>query len=341
MNDELRVERLNDDDLLARTGAIAARGRRNDAALVAHMAEVDARRLYLREACSSMFAYATERLRLSECQAYERIAAARAARQAPAVLEMLAAGRLTMTTVALLRPHLTRENSGDLLARADGKSKRQVQILVAEIAPRPDVAPVIRRLPTPAPQVQPDPAAAAEVRPDPVAAPEVPPAPTPPPPLVLEPIAPARYKVQFTASAELEGKIRRARALLRHAVPGGDIAEIVDRAMTLLVADLEKKRCAATGRPRKASDVTPGSRHIPASVRREVWKRDGDQCTFVDGAGNRCSACEGLELHHEVPFARGGPPTVENLKLLCRQHNAYRAELDFGRAFMEQRIRAG
>src|SRR6188508_2244985 len=124
MNDELRVERLNDDDLLARTGAIAARGRRNDAALVAHMAEVDARRLYLREACSSMFVYATERLRLSECQAYERIAAARAARQAPVVLEMLAAGRLTMTTVALLRPHLTRENAGDLLARADGKSKR-------------------------------------------------------------------------------------------------------------------------------------------------------------------------------------------------------------------------
>ncbi|HUS64782.1 MAG TPA: hypothetical protein VMZ28_09585, partial [Kofleriaceae bacterium] len=81
--------------------------------------------------------------------------------------------------MALLRPHLTRENAGDLLARADGKSKRQVQVLVAEVAPRPDMAPVVRRLPTPAPQV----------RPDPVAAPEVAPAPAPPPPLVLEPIA--------------------------------------------------------------------------------------------------------------------------------------------------------
>src|SRR6188508_3168997 len=121
MNDELRV--LSDDDLLARTVKFAERGRRNDAGLVAHMAEVDARRLYLREACSSMFAYATERLRLSECQAYERIAAARAARVAPTVLEMLAEGQLTMTTAALLRPHLAKANGGELLARAAGKSK--------------------------------------------------------------------------------------------------------------------------------------------------------------------------------------------------------------------------
>src|SRR5690349_7904751 len=246
MNDELRVDSLGDDELIARTEKVAGRARRNDAVLIAHMAEVDARRLYLREACSSMFAYATERLRLSECQAYERIAAARAARVAPAVLEMLAAGQLSMTTAALLRAHLSKANAGELLARAAGKRKRQMLVLVAEIAPRPEAPPVIRKLP--------------EVRPDPVAA-----------PLVLEPIAPARFKVQFTASAELEGKFRRARALLRHAVPSGDVAEIVDRAMALLVADLEKKRCGVTERPRQARAAAAGSRHVAAAVRREVW----------------------------------------------------------------------
>jgi hypothetical protein len=341
MDAELRVDALGDDVLIARTMAIAARGRRNDAVLVAHMAEVDARRLYLREACASMFAYATERLLLSECQAYERIAAARAARVAPAVLEMLAEGRLTLTAVALLRPHLTPENAGDLLARAAGRSKRQVQVLVAEIAPRPDVPAVIRRLPEvrPEPVAGPEPVARPEVRPEPVAASAARPEPPRPAPLVLEPIAPARFKVQFTASAELEEKFRRAKALLRHAVPDGDLGEIVDRAMTLLVADLEKKRCAKVERPRQAREAAEGSRHVPAAVRREVWKRDEGRCTFVDASGNRCRACAGLEVHHEEPFARGGASTVENLRLLCNQHNRYRAELDFGRAFVEERIR--
>src|SRR6185503_3912186 len=107
----------------------------------------------------------------------------------------------------------------ELLGRAAGKSKRQVQVIVAEMAPKPDVAARITKLP----EVRPEPVAQAEVRPEPVARPVA--------PLVLEPIAPARFKVQFTASAELEGKIRRARALLRHAVPSGDLGEIVDRAM--------------------------------------------------------------------------------------------------------------
>ena len=109
--------------------------------------------------------------------------------------------------------------------------------------------------------------------------------------------------------------------------------------MTLLVADLEKKRCAKAERPRQATSATPGSRHVPAAVRRAVWKRDEGRCTFVNAAGNRCSSCEGLELHHEQPFARGGPTTVDNVRLLCRQHNRYRAELDYGRAFMEASIR--
>ena len=95
MNIDVRVEDLSDQELLRRTGELAARGRRIEAALIAPMAEVDHRKLYRGEACSSMFAYATGQLRLSESQAYDRITVARTSLAFPLVLEMLADGRLT------------------------------------------------------------------------------------------------------------------------------------------------------------------------------------------------------------------------------------------------------
>ena len=154
---------------------------------------------------------------------------------------------------------------------------------------------------------------------------------------VLVPIAPARYKVQFTAGAELHDKIDRARALLRRQVPDGDLGAIVDRAMTLLLRELERARFAATTSPRKTDDKvdpTPASRHIPAPVQRRVWERDGGQCTFRDRQGRRCSGRERLEFHHVVPFAQGGDHSAGNIRLACAQHNAFQAELDYGAAFM-------
>jgi hypothetical protein len=87
----------------------------------------------------------------------------------------------------------------------------------------------------------------------------------------VAPLAPSRYRVQFTAGAELRDKIARAQALLRHQIPSGDLAEVFDRAVTLLLGHLERTRFAATAAPRKCveeADPTPSSRHIPAPIRR-------------------------------------------------------------------------
>jgi hypothetical protein len=146
-----------------------------------------------------------------------------------------------------------------------------------------------------------------------------------------------RYKVQFTAGAELHGKLLRAQNLLRRELPDGDLASIVDRAMTLLLHDLERRAFARVAAPRKEvvqTDWTPASRHVPDPVRRSVWTRDGGQCTFRDDQGRRCSARDRLEFHHVVPFARGGDHSVDNVRLLCARHNAYQADLDFGSDFM-------
>jgi hypothetical protein len=114
------------------------------------------------------------------------------------------------------------------------------------------------------------------------------------------------------------------------------VPAVFERALDVLLADMERKKLAATTRPRAARDATPGSRHIPAAVRREVWRRDGARCAFVGTAG-RCAERGFLELHHVVPFAQGGQATTANIELRCRAHNAYEAELEFGSFVLRER----
>jgi hypothetical protein len=138
---------VSDDDLLRRLAEILSQSRRAEADLVAHIAEVDERRLYAREAFPSMFAYCMEALHLSEGEAYLRIAVARASREHPMILPMLGDGRLHLSGIALLASHLTRENRDVLLRRATHRSKRQIEELIAEVAPREDVPALMRKLP--------------------------------------------------------------------------------------------------------------------------------------------------------------------------------------------------
>ena len=112
-------------------------------------------------------------------------------------------------------------------------------------------------------------------------------------------------------------------------IPGGDLAVIFERAISLLLAHLERTKLAATGRPRRAAVVASRSRHVPASVKRAVWTRDQGRCSFV-GTNGRCTETGWLEFHHLVPFAAGGQTSAENLALRCRAHNAYEAEQYFG-----------
>jgi len=153
-------------------------------------------------------------------------------------------------------------------------------------------------------------------------------------------MAPQCYKVQFTASAETVEKLRLAQALLRHQIPDGDPAGIIDRALTALLENLTKQKLAATDRPRGSSGTAPRSRHIPAAVRRAVWLRDGGRCAFVSRQGRRCTEGSFLEFHHVAPYAAGAGPTVDNIQLRCRAHNGYEAELYFGPRQLE-RVREG
>ena len=408
------LELIPDDALLRRLAELLHQSRRVEADLVAHVGEVDARRLYAREASPSMFAYCTEVLHLSEFEAYLRITAARAARQHPVLLAMLREGSLHLTAVAKLAPHLTRENCETLLGRAAHRTKREVEELIAEVAPRPDAPTVVRKLPGRGSATAPVTAlrhssdrgsvANTQLGPDRVelpglkqtpeastagsksevaevsgmATPEsVPPSSdvlngeatgdplrldgaSPPTPELarsdrslvpgrpgsqrVEPLSPGRYRVQFTASADLRDKLERLTALMRYSVPDGDLGAIIEHAVTEKLERLEARRFANTNAPRKSltdSDTSPSSRHIPAAVRRIVHERDGGRCRYVDGQGRRCTARGTLEFHHRHPFGHGGDHSPEGISLLCHAHNLYLADIDYGRQPMARHRGAG
>jgi hypothetical protein len=329
-----RITELDDRALLDAAKRLATDERRATAALLRAIMEIDQRRLYLGEGCASMFAYCTQVLHLSEGGAYNRIEVARAAREYPVILELFEQSAITLTAVRLLAPHLTPDNHVAVLASARHQSKRQIDELLVSLRPKPDAPVVVRRLPAvrTAATVLGFPS---DEREDAVAAP--PPAAesrrdgarqTPLPPARIAPLAPERYRIQLTVSRETYDKFRRAQALLRHAVPSGDAAAIFDRALTLLIGSLERRRFAETPRPRASKSAAERSRHVPAAVRREVWRRDGGRCAFV-GAEGRCRESAFLEFHHVEPYAASGAATVENIQLRCRAHNVYEAELFF------------
>jgi hypothetical protein len=329
---------LSDEQLIAEVKARAASERQATAQLIASLAELDARRLYLGAGCASLFAYCTRVLHLSEHAAYGRIEAARAVRRFPSILERLAEGELTLTAICQLAPYLTPENVASVLQDARHRSKREIELLVAALSPKPTVPSIVRKLPgrtapdalpeSAAPSTEPRACAGASAFAEPPAIGSTSPARVVKPPDVA-PLTPTQYKVQCTISRDTYEKLRRAQDLLRHVIPNGDPAAILDRALTLLVADLEKKKIAASAHPRAKREGATRSRHVPAAVKREVWKRDGGQCAF-EGTNGRCGERGFLEFHHVVPYAMGGETATTNLQLRCRGHNAYEAEQDFG-----------
>jgi HNH endonuclease len=343
---------LSDDELLKRLSALLGQSRRIEWELVAHIGEVDERRLYAREACDSMFVYCTEVLHLSEHEAYLRIAAARAAREHPMLLAMLGDGRLHISGIAKLAPHLTLANREVLLERATHKSKRQIEVLVADLAPRPDVPASIRKLPAPSAAASVTAAVTAssdgrELGPDrvlvtPSATPSVDngriSAGTPSGRAAVEPLGAGRYKVQFTASAAFCEKLERLKALMTSAVPDGDLARVLETVVTEALDRREARRFAKVKTPRKTvahtDTAASPSRYLPAPIRRTSHASDDGRCRFVAAGGRRCGSNRRVEFHHVVPWARGGDRSPGNIRLMCRIHNLYLAEKDYGKAVM-------
>jgi hypothetical protein len=481
----LDVVGMENDALLSEVERLVKADRVLGATLLVHLGEVDARKLYLARGYSSMFEYCRSALGMSEAEAYLRMRAADVGRRFPLVLERFGSGGVHLSAIKLLAPHLTQDNHVQLLDRVRGMTKREIEVLVAELAPKPDVPARMRKLPERAVKpvaafdfatvrastvastiAVPPPAAASTTARAPLAAAStiamppsaaasataMPPssaalatedAPMASPALpaaeladrafalqplparaVSTPLSPGRFKLELTLGQDAHDQLLQLQALFRHQNPSGDLTVIVERAISELLERTMKRRFAQTrasakhlarshdvresagdaqqrdalgdareqdgpilsadeaapsdtsrearddgeaapgDTSREARDAgtpalmmpldepagaevaadaehpasLPKSRYVPRRVLREVFARDGGQCAFVSAEGRRCSAREFLEVHHHEPFARGGQSTVDNLRLSCRAHNLFLAELDYGRDFMREKV---
>jgi 5-methylcytosine-specific restriction endonuclease McrA len=141
------LARMSESELLHHFQILVARDRRTTTQMLVAISEIDERKLWASHACPSMFAFCVERFHMSEQVTAKRIWAARTARRFPVVLEMIERGELHLSAICLLARHLTEHNCRDVLQRAIHKSSREIERLVAELAPRPDVASRVRALP--------------------------------------------------------------------------------------------------------------------------------------------------------------------------------------------------
>ncbi len=307
---------LGNDELLAGLGGLVKRADELLSDLLAHLAELDERRLYLQLGFPSLFAYCTRRLGMCESSAGRRILAARVCRKYPDAFVRVARGELNLSALCAMSPHLNSENAGELATLCSRRSRRDIEALLAARFPRADVRDSVRR---------------------------------------IEALSADRFGVHFTADSEFCELLEQARALASHRLPAGEMAEVLKLGLKAFIRDAEKQRFAVGRKARRAlaerseqsvvevalaPTHSPGgrargraskrTRHIPAAIAREVYARDSGQCSFVSADGQRCACRAFLELDHVTPWAAGGASTTANLRLRCRAHNQEHARAYFG-----------
>lgn len=309
---------LSNEVLVARLCELCLQGQKVLAGILEYLVEVEDRELFSDAACPSLYDYCVRRLGMSEDEACRRIGAARIVRRFPQVLPLIAAGSIHLTTLTKLGHYLTDENVDDVMAEASGKTKRELEIIIARRWPRPDVPSGFTDSAHETPADGAVEAVFAELRGGGAK---------------VTALSPGRHHVEFTASDALRRKLERAQDLMAHRNPSRDLAAVVESAVELLLAKLERERLGKTSRPAhpRQRGQALGPVRVSQEVRRTVFERDGEQCSFQDREGNRCPATSRLELDHIKPRALGGTNDADNLRVRCAAHNLHWARKVFGK----------
>jgi hypothetical protein len=241
------LKELDDQTLLERLHELVRCERENTAEVIAHLVEVDRRDLAISRA-PSLFHYCVHKLGYSEGEAYFRIRVARAVRDFPQILDALRSRKLHLAAVVRLYPHLSAENADRLLAAAAGKSKRQVEMIAAELEPQPMTPDSIRIVATkPGPCPSPEEAL-------PLLAPLFSTGGASPPSGAHATEAAVRQvRFGFTADEDLRLLVERAREILRHKYPHGRLEDIFRESLNALLDKRDPDRRLLANLPRRKS----------------------------------------------------------------------------------------
>ncbi len=328
---------LDDKALIERLRELTLDERAVRAELVVLLAEFDQRRLYLTAGFPSLFAYLTDHLRFSKASAYRRVTAARLQARMPVVASYLREGRLSLTKLCHLRDVLEPDSCLAVLEQAATMSEAEVEELAVKLDPKKKATPAPRESIRPVAVLQIElPSVPPSTVPPPPPAPRMDPAPPPPAPPVV-----VRHQLKMTVGPDFLTLLDRVRDAMSHSHPGVSLEVLFAECMKTTLRAHEQRARAEVARPLASPRPSnENSRHVPAHVRRTVWKRDEGRCTFIADDGHRCGATRKLTLHHDHAYALGGLATVENLRLVCSGHNDLLARADFGDRHMNRFTRA-
>ncbi len=277
---------LSNEQLLTNLENFVEEERERLPSFLAWLGEADRRKLPEDKGYSSTFNFCVRHLKLSEDEAYRRITAARAAVARPQLLSALADGQLSLSAVSRIAPFVRRRDAPEIIARAEGKTAREIDEILAPLRPEPEKREMVRVI-----AVASGPAIGCTT-------------PT------------LRVAFSFQGSLALRDAIDRIRQLLSHKLPRGGIDDV----LLEVARDYIERHDPQKGLPGRLSPVKGGS-SIAAGIRRVVWARDGGRCAYIGMTGIRCVSRRFLEMDHVKPRTLGGGDTIGNLRLLCRPHN--------------------
>lgn len=327
-------KRLSDSELSGELAATARRERAALAALLGYLGQFDERKVYAAAGFTSTTAYAVHHFGWSEASSWKRIQAARLCVRFPVLLGVIADGGLHLSGVCMLAPITNDETLPRILVDAPGLKRWELQMYIDAL--RRERTPAEALPPPPPSQLDLSVAEATNAQSHRYcAAPVAHPAPEPPDPRWRRPLLPpprsaTTHPLGVKVDAAFEGTLARARALLAHTDAGRDDAVLLKRALDLLIETEERRRFGSKSSRSRAGGSTPKARRerraVPVVVRNEVFVRDGGRCTFTSDDGHVCGPYYLIQLHHRVPWAKGGADTAENLTIHCATHNQLEAE---------------
>ncbi|MDC0359020.1 HNH endonuclease [Oligoflexia bacterium] len=337
------IRKLSDANLIQNLEVLVKKENELVADILLHLMEVDKRESYLALGYGSLFSYCVQGpLSYSEPAANRRISSARVLNRFPELYDLLLKQEVSLTTLSLVSGVITEQNKSSIIEQIKGKSRREVELVIATLRPKKPVRDSIKPVAVPVQKSNPvglfektdsteEKGSGEHNQLDGAFSGEGESAPS-----TGTSECSQKYELRFAVSSDVMDKYREVQSLLSGKYPMGANMEAV--LSEVLECYLEKKspdRRAKRREKRVAivqKPIRQDNRYVPQGIKDKVYVRDDFRCTYVSPSGVRCSCKWHLQIHHKNPFAKNGEHALENLALLCQKHNLYEAKREFGTA---------
>jgi 5-methylcytosine-specific restriction endonuclease McrA len=323
---------LSDSQIIDGTRSTCGREHANMLSGLGFLVETERRKIHLKLGYSSMFKYCTRGLRYSEAEAMLRITAARCVMSFPEIYPLLESREVNLSTVSRASKIINRSNCTAVLNRIRGKSMREVETIAAEYdpaiaLPRERVRTIVVRVPVTQAEAIRNSASPAVPEEHLCNSGKISSSVETSTPQNTELQLERRSVITIPADDDFMGMLEQVKMLASHQLRAGmGMQDVLKIAMRYYIKQKDpharamRRKATAETKPVQQKTTSSNPRHIPAAVRDEVHVRD-QRCTYVGPDGKRCNSPHVLQVDHVKPVARKGAATIDNLRLLCAEHN--------------------